>query len=61
MTPRKNADNRKKKIEATGLRVYSGTWQDFDREMEANGKLFGADLKRLGIEAKRPKRHPRDS
>jgi tripartite-type tricarboxylate transporter receptor subunit TctC len=47
---KKNADN-KKKIEATGLQVYSGTWQDFDRDMENNGKLFGADLKRLGIEA----------
>jgi tripartite-type tricarboxylate transporter receptor subunit TctC len=47
---KKNDDNRKK-IEATGLQVYRGTWQDFDREMEANGKLFGADLKRLGIEA----------
>jgi tripartite-type tricarboxylate transporter receptor subunit TctC len=47
---KKNADNRKK-IEATGLQVYSGTWQDFDRDMEANGKLFEADLKRLGIEA----------
>jgi tripartite-type tricarboxylate transporter receptor subunit TctC len=47
---KKNADNRKK-IEATGLQVYSGTWQDFDRDMENNGKLFEADLKRLGIEA----------
>ena len=47
---KKNADNRKK-IEATGLQVYSGTWQDFDAEMVANGKLFESDLKRLGIEA----------
>jgi tripartite-type tricarboxylate transporter receptor subunit TctC len=47
---KKNADNRKK-IEATGLQVYSGTWQDFDRDMDANGKLFASDLKRLGIEA----------
>lgn len=47
---KKNPDNRKK-IEATGLQVYSGTWQDFDRAMEENGKSFAADLKRLGIEA----------
>jgi tripartite-type tricarboxylate transporter receptor subunit TctC len=47
---KKNADNRKK-IEATGLQVYSGSWQDFDAAMVTNGKLFEADLKRLGIQA----------
>jgi tripartite-type tricarboxylate transporter receptor subunit TctC len=47
---KKNPENRKK-IEATGLQVYSGSWQDFDKAMETNGKSFAADLKRLGIEA----------
>jgi tripartite-type tricarboxylate transporter receptor subunit TctC len=46
---KKNPENRKK-VEATGLQIYEGSWQDFDREMEADSVVNAAAYKRLGIE-----------
>ncbi len=30
--------------------MYEGSWQDFDREMEADSQVTAAAFKRLGIE-----------
>lgn len=50
MEDAKKIPENRRKVEATGLQVYEGSWQDFDREMEADSKVTAAAFKRLGIE-----------